>query len=154
MTLGLCIRTLGNVLNTGLLASKGRINRETLWDRGLRAGGFLGWPCWGGPILRPFYSGIAQSLAAHCPWRGSVTWNEAACLLRACLGKDAAMSCWQAASWASWGISVVDPERETEWPITASITRANERMSCQKDSKCATGNCSVWSPDLAGLRIS
>lgn len=46
-------KTLGNVLNTGLLASKGRINHETLWDRGLRAGGFLGWPCWEGPILRP-----------------------------------------------------------------------------------------------------
>lgn len=29
MTLELCIRTLGNVLNTGLLGSKGRINRET-----------------------------------------------------------------------------------------------------------------------------
>lgn len=29
MTLELCIRTLGNVLNTGLLGNKGRIFRET-----------------------------------------------------------------------------------------------------------------------------
>ena len=71
-----------------------------------------------------------------------------------CLGRDTAMSQWQAAFWASWGESVMDPEGESQWPTTDSTTRANDRMSCQKDSKGATWNFSIWSPDLVGLHIS
>lgn len=155
MTLELCIRTLGNVLNTGPLGSKGRINCET--DSEIEVcvqvvswvGLAEGVPYWG--LFTPLLSGHwLHTALEEGVWPGM---RQLVCP-RACLGRDAAMSHWQAASWASGGISVVDPDRETEWPLTASVSRAHERMSRHKDSKCATGKCSLWSPDLVGLHIS